>query len=133
MWLVWPPGRRPRRPPRSPPKKVWLKRTNFDAALKGSSNGNPATARDSKPPATAAWLASDNQQFGLELTLVKLLSLGRYRPDAWQPAQVPGMHPGDEPAPEEGDPQGPALLGRGASRCRHCANLPKQPLGGPLS
>lgn len=33
-----------------------------------------------------AWLATDNQQFGLELTLVKLLSLGRYRPDAWQPA-----------------------------------------------
>ncbi len=33
-----------------------------------------------------AWLASDNQQFGLELTLVKLLSGGRYRPDAWQPA-----------------------------------------------
>ena len=33
-----------------------------------------------------AWLAADNQQFGLELTLVKLLSLGRYRPDAWQPA-----------------------------------------------
>ena len=33
-----------------------------------------------------AWLAADNQQFGLELTLVKLLSGGRYRPDAWQPA-----------------------------------------------
>ena len=33
-----------------------------------------------------AWLAERDQQFGLELTLVKLLSGGRYRPDAWQPA-----------------------------------------------
>src|SRR5213075_930668 len=33
-----------------------------------------------------AWLADDDQQFGLELTLIKLLSGGRYRPDPWQPA-----------------------------------------------
>jgi penicillin amidase len=33
-----------------------------------------------------AWLARDDQQFGLELTVIKLLSGGRYRPDAWQPA-----------------------------------------------
>jgi penicillin amidase len=33
-----------------------------------------------------AWLASRDQQFGLELTLVKLLSGGRYRPERWQPA-----------------------------------------------
>jgi penicillin amidase len=33
-----------------------------------------------------AWLADDEQQFGLELTLVKLLSGGRYKPERWQPA-----------------------------------------------
>ena len=33
-----------------------------------------------------AWLAADNQQFGLELTLIKLLSGGPYRPEPWRPA-----------------------------------------------
>ncbi|MDI1287697.1 MAG: penicillin acylase family protein [Reyranella sp.] len=33
-----------------------------------------------------AWLADDDQQFGLELTVIKLLSGGRYRPDQWRPA-----------------------------------------------
>ena len=33
-----------------------------------------------------AWLADDDQQFGLELTVIKLLSVGRYRPEPWQPA-----------------------------------------------
>ena len=33
-----------------------------------------------------AWLGARDQQFGLELTLVKLLSGGRYRPEPWQPA-----------------------------------------------
>jgi penicillin amidase len=33
-----------------------------------------------------AWLSEKDQQFGLELTLIKLLSGGRYRPEAWQPA-----------------------------------------------
>lgn len=33
-----------------------------------------------------AWLADDDQQFGLELTLLKLLSGGSYRPEPWQPA-----------------------------------------------
>ncbi len=33
-----------------------------------------------------AYLANEDQQFGLELTLIKLLSGGRYRPDRWQPA-----------------------------------------------
>src|SRR5258708_2797120 len=33
-----------------------------------------------------AWLSEHDQQYGLELTLVKLLSGGRYRPDPWQPA-----------------------------------------------
>ncbi len=33
-----------------------------------------------------AWLADDDQQFGLELTLIKLLSGGRYRPEPWRPA-----------------------------------------------
>src|SRR5262249_42395846 len=34
-----------------------------------------------------AWLADNNQQFGLELTLVKLLSGGRYKPEPWQAAE----------------------------------------------
>lgn len=33
-----------------------------------------------------AWLSDDDQQFGLELTLIKLLSAGRYRPEPWRPA-----------------------------------------------
>ncbi|HYD04992.1 MAG TPA: penicillin acylase family protein, partial [Reyranella sp.] len=33
-----------------------------------------------------AWLADDDQQFGLEITLIKLLSGGRYKPEPWQPA-----------------------------------------------
>src|SRR5690242_8308849 len=32
-----------------------------------------------------AWLADDDRQYGLELTLVRLLTGGRYRPDKWQP------------------------------------------------
>jgi len=32
------------------------------------------------------WLANDEQAFGLELTLIKLLSGGRYKPERWQPA-----------------------------------------------
>lgn len=33
-----------------------------------------------------AWLKDDDQQYGLELTLLKLLSGGRYRPEPWRPA-----------------------------------------------
>ncbi len=33
-----------------------------------------------------AWLSEKDQQFGLELTLIRLLSGGRYRPERWQPA-----------------------------------------------
>lgn len=33
-----------------------------------------------------AWLADDDRQYGLELTLVRLLSGGRYKPEKWQPA-----------------------------------------------
>ena len=33
-----------------------------------------------------AWLKDDDQQYGLELTLIKLLSGGRYRPEPWRPA-----------------------------------------------
>ena len=33
-----------------------------------------------------AWIADDDQQFGLELTLIKLLSGGSYRPEPWRPA-----------------------------------------------
>jgi penicillin G amidase len=33
-----------------------------------------------------AWIGRENQQFGLELTLIKLLTGGAYRPEPWQPA-----------------------------------------------
>lgn len=33
-----------------------------------------------------AWILNDGQQFGLELTLIKLLSGGRYKPEPWRPA-----------------------------------------------
>ncbi len=33
-----------------------------------------------------AWIADDDQQFGLELTLIKLMSGGSYRPEPWRPA-----------------------------------------------
>ncbi|MBV8392869.1 MAG: penicillin acylase family protein, partial [Alphaproteobacteria bacterium] len=33
-----------------------------------------------------AWLADDDRQYGIELTLIRLLSGGRYKPDKWQPA-----------------------------------------------
>ncbi|HEX9555945.1 MAG TPA: penicillin acylase family protein [Reyranella sp.] len=33
-----------------------------------------------------AWLSRDDQQFGLELTMIKLLSGGRYRPEPWRAA-----------------------------------------------
>lgn len=33
-----------------------------------------------------AWISDDDQQYGLELTLIKLLSGGRYRPEPWRPA-----------------------------------------------
>src|SRR5260370_7762925 len=33
-----------------------------------------------------AWLGRDDPQFGLELTMIKLLSGGRYRPEPWRPA-----------------------------------------------
>ena len=33
-----------------------------------------------------AWLDRDDQQYGLELTMIKLLSAGRYRPEPWRPA-----------------------------------------------
>ena len=33
-----------------------------------------------------AWISDKDQQFGLELTVVRLLSGGRYRPEPWRPA-----------------------------------------------
>ncbi|WP_422036245.1 penicillin acylase family protein [Reyranella sp.] len=33
-----------------------------------------------------AWISNDAQQYGLELSLIKLLSGGRYRPEPWRPA-----------------------------------------------
>ncbi|MBX9873920.1 MAG: penicillin acylase family protein, partial [Beijerinckiaceae bacterium] len=44
------------------------------------------TRLDSYAAGVNAWLADDDQQFGLELTLIKLLSGGRYRPEPWRPA-----------------------------------------------
>ncbi len=44
------------------------------------------TRLDSYAAGVNAWLADDDQQFGLELTLIKLMSGGRYRPEAWRPA-----------------------------------------------
>ena len=48
----------------------------------------PARAPGSKSYAAGvnAWLKDDDQQYGLELTLIKLLSGGRYRPEPWRPA-----------------------------------------------
>lgn len=48
---------------------------------------SPATRSilDAYAAGVNSWLAG-NQQFGLELTLVKLLSGGRYKPEPWQPA-----------------------------------------------
>src|SRR6185503_11352110 len=49
---------------------------------------SPATRAilDAYAAGVNAWLSDPEQQFGLELTLVKLLSGGRYRPEPWQPA-----------------------------------------------
>jgi len=33
-----------------------------------------------------AWIGDEDQQFGLELTLIKMLSGGSYRPEPWRPA-----------------------------------------------
>ena len=44
------------------------------------------TRLDAYAAGVNAWLADDDQQFGLELTLIKLLSGGRYRPERWRPA-----------------------------------------------
>jgi len=41
---------------------------------------------DSYAAGVNLFLADENHQFGLELTLVKLLTGGKYRPDAWRPA-----------------------------------------------
>jgi penicillin amidase len=44
------------------------------------------TILDSYAAGVNAWLGRDDQQYGLELTLIKLLSGGRYRPEPWRPA-----------------------------------------------
>jgi penicillin amidase len=41
---------------------------------------------DSYAAGVNAWLSDKDRQFGLELTLIKLLSGGRYQPEPWQPA-----------------------------------------------
>lgn len=44
------------------------------------------TRLDAYAAGVNAWLADDDQQFGLELTLIKLLSGGRYKPELWRSA-----------------------------------------------
>ncbi len=44
------------------------------------------TQLDAYAAGVNAWISHDDQKFGLELTLIKLLSAGRYRPDPWRPA-----------------------------------------------
>lgn len=44
------------------------------------------TRLDAYAAGVNARLSDDDQQFGLELTLIKLLSAGRYRPEPWRPA-----------------------------------------------
>jgi penicillin amidase len=44
------------------------------------------TILDSYSAGVNAWIGEEDRQFGLELTLIKLLSGGRYRPERWQPA-----------------------------------------------
>ena len=41
---------------------------------------------DSYAAGVNAWIGGRDRQYGLELTLIKLLSGGRYRPEPWQPA-----------------------------------------------
>ena len=54
-------------------------------SLNALSPGTRATI-DSYATGVNAWLKNDNQQYGLELTVIKLLSGGHYRPEPWQPA-----------------------------------------------
>ena len=54
-------------------------------SLSALSPGTRATL-ESYSAGVNAWLSDEDQQFGLELTVIKLLSGGRYRPDRWQPA-----------------------------------------------
>ncbi|WP_163602631.1 penicillin acylase family protein, partial [Klebsiella pneumoniae] len=42
------------------------------------------SALESYAAGVNAWLADDDQQFGLELTLIKLLSGGSYKPEPWR-------------------------------------------------
>ena len=44
------------------------------------------TRLDAYAAGVNAWISDDDQQYGLELTLIKLLSGGRYRPEPWRPA-----------------------------------------------
>lgn len=44
------------------------------------------TRLDAYAAGVNAWISGDDQQFGLELTLIKLLSAGQYRPEPWRPA-----------------------------------------------
>ena len=52
----------------------------------GALSPTARTILDSYAAGVNAWLADDDRQFGLELTLVRLLTAGRYEPEKWQPA-----------------------------------------------
>lgn len=54
-------------------------------SLNALSPGMRATI-DSYAAGVNAWIGNEGQQFGLELTLIKLLSGGSYRPEPWRPA-----------------------------------------------
>src|SRR5260221_3050930 len=47
------------------------------------------TILDAYAAGVNAWIGDPDQQFGLELTLVKLLSGGSYRPELWRAADSP--------------------------------------------
>ena len=51
----------------------------------GALSPGARTMLDSYAAGVNAWLA-DDRQYGIELTLIRLLSGGRYRPEKWQPA-----------------------------------------------
>jgi len=52
----------------------------------GSLSPGTRAILDSYAAGVNAWIGDRDRQYGLELTLIKLLSLGRYRPEPWQPA-----------------------------------------------
>jgi penicillin amidase len=81
-----------------PPRLLGTGIVNLDRTMRGlgvyraasDSVGalSPATRTvlDAYAAGVNAWIGEPNRPYGLELTLIKLLSGGRYRPEPWQPA-----------------------------------------------